>query len=719
MPTPKRTVLSEVICGDMAFQYLLDNETRNVGLLAVPSGMTSRIDTRKDYAVLSLVQVKLLGEEGFRGLFARGRTMVNSLSSCSFAFHDQTVSERDDCKTVVTYLQNEKNCALEHHLSWREGDLSVTLHSLFRNESGEEAVLETLSSFSLGSITPFETGDTPDTLVIHRLRSRWADEGRLETIPVEDLQLEPSFSGVSANTLRFGQTGTMPVREYFPFIAVEDIKHQVSWGVQLAWPGSWQIEAYRQDDALHISGGLADRISGHWIKKIAPGEQYTTPRALLSVTRGGVDSVSQRLTSLHYRAWEGQPRTEKQMPAAFNEWCMTWGGVNADSVERAAKRLKDVNVRYFVIDAGWYDKAGDWNPSAQRFPGGLEKTVQTLKDLNLIPGIWFEYECCEETSAAFSRLEHLLRLDGQVITESGRRFWDMRDPYSRAYLAEKVTGFLKKYGFGYVKIDYNANAGIGCDGAESPGEGLRQHIAGVLDFMRELRRELPDLVIENCASGGHRLEPCMMGLSAMASFSDAHENPHIPIIAANLHRAVLPCQAQIWAVVRKSDTIRRLYYTMTAGFLGRLCLSGNIDELDETQWDIVKKGVDFYDKISGAIKKGHTYWYGPKIKSYRHPAGWQAILRIADETGDAYAVLHTFAGEFKEYITIDLPGGYTFEPIESYMEPRETTAQEAIILKDNRLAILPAGEWQGIALRMQYRKKNGSKSNQIYSIEGK
>jgi alpha-galactosidase len=706
MDTQKRTVLSAIICGDMAFQYIVDNETRNVGLLAVPADALSRIDLRKEYAVFSLVQVKLLGEEGYCGLFAGGRTMLNSRSSAGFTLRDQAVSETGACKTVATVIQNEKHCVAEHHLVWREGERAVTSYSVFRNEGGEDVTLELLSSFALGAITPFAAGDTPDTLVMHRLRSRWADEGRLETIPIEDMQLEPSHSGVSANTIRFGQAGTMPVREFFPFIAIEDVQRRVSWGAQLAWPGSWQIEAFRQDDALHISGGQADRLFGHWMKKIGPGEQYTTPEALLSVTSGGVDTVSQRLTSAHYRAWERQPQAEQQLPAVFNEWCMTWGGVNADSVARAAKRAADTGIRYFVIDAGWYDKAGDWNPGAERFPDGIEKTAQLIRNLGLIPGIWFEYECCETGSRAFSQVEHLLRLDGQVITENGRRFWDMRDPYVQAYLAEKVIGFLKKNGFGYLKIDYNANIGIGCDGGESsggesPGEGLRQHVTGILGFLRRIRRELPELVIENCSSGGHRLEPCMMGLTAMASFSDAHENAHIPVIAANVHRAVLPCQSQVWAVVRNSDSRRRLYYTMTAGLLGRLCLSGNIAELDAAQWDIVQKGIDFYRAVTGVIQKGCTYWYGPKIRSYRHPEGWQAILRIADETAGAYMVAHTFAGEFAEPIIIDLPPGLTFTPAGTYMEN-----PESVVLEHNTLKISPEGAFQGFALRMRYQRSH-------------
>lgn len=89
---------------------------------------------------------------------------------------------------------------------------------------------------------------------------------------------------------------------------------------------------------------------------------------------------------------------------------------------------------------------------------------------------------------------------------------------------------LRDNGFGYLKVDYNAIIGFGVDGAESAGEGLRQYLKGMQKFFRKLRKELPDPVIENCSSGGRRLEPSMMGLCAMGSFSDAHETREIPII---------------------------------------------------------------------------------------------------------------------------------------------------------------------------------------------
>jgi hypothetical protein len=113
-----------------------------------------------------------------------------------------------------------------------------------------------------------------------------------------------------------------------------------------------------------------------------------------------------------------------------------------------------------------------------------------------------------------------------------------------------------------------------------------------------MRKELPHLVIEVCASGGHRLEPSMLALASMGSFSDAHESPEIPIIAANLHRLILPRQSQIWAVLHAADSTQRLVYSLSAGFLGRLCLSGEIDHLSETQWTLVKNAINFYEKVA-------------------------------------------------------------------------------------------------------------------------
>lgn len=65
-------------------------------------------------------------------------------------------------------------------------------------------------------------------------------------------------------------------------------------------------------------------------------------------------------------------------------------------------------------------------------------------------------------------------------------------------MGEKVIGTLQKYGFEYMKMDYNDTIGIGCDGCESLGEGLRRNMEASVDFVRRVKEEVPGIILENC-----------------------------------------------------------------------------------------------------------------------------------------------------------------------------------------------------------------------------
>jgi alpha-galactosidase len=74
------------------------------------------------------------------------------------------------------------------------------------------------------------------------------------------------------------------------------------------------LEAYRKDDALNISGGQADREFGHWVKKVAPGEIFETPVAILSVVEGSIDDIAGRMTDVQLRALKKVPDVEEDLP---------------------------------------------------------------------------------------------------------------------------------------------------------------------------------------------------------------------------------------------------------------------------------------------------------------------------------------------------------------------------------------------------------------------
>lgn len=297
----------------------------------------------------------------------------------------------------------------------------------------------------------------------------------------------------------------------------------------------------------------------------------------------------------------------------------------------------------------------------------------------------------------FRNEKELLHRDGYPLQTCARRFLDMRKPSVWKYLEERVIDQLEKSGFGYLKVDYNDNIGIGCDGAESLGEGLRQNMEASQNFFRKMRERLPELVIENCSSGGHRLEPSMQELCSMASFSDAHEWKAIPVIAANVTRAILPAQSQIWAVLRKEDDEKRLYYSLSNTFLGRMCLSGDVYDLKEWQWEIVEEGIRFYKKCAPVIKDGRNFRQGPHVKSYNHLRGWQAVCRKSTGTGQMLVIVHTFE-EAPEVIEVVLPeeDGAVWKISGEFCRSKITAR-----MLENRLLLSGMTEYDGAVLLLE------------------
>lgn len=697
-------VLQEYKLGDMVAKYLIDRDSMQVGFQLLPEKVSQENIITDNCFMESLIQYKLTGDI-YNEAYAGGCSMRNSESVRKLKFSEQTDESIGEQLQVNTIMMDEDGHRLIHHLVWLKNMPYVRISCTFENQSKRDCCLEMFESFSLGGLSPYMQGDGNGTLWLHRVRSVWSQEGRHETIPVEDLQLEPAWDPHAVRCERFGQAGSMPVNRFFPFAAIEDRKNHIFWGAQIAHPASWQMEVYRKDNGLALSGGLADRELGHWMKHVEPGKIFTTPEAIVSTAQtDSFDIFTGRLTTAGLvEGFLKAPESEQDLPIVFNEYCTTWGNPSHENICEIVDAIKGKGFKYFVIDCGWYKEngipwdigMGDYEVSSELFPDGMEKTVQVIKDAGMIPGIWFEIENVGSASRAYHLTEHLLHKDNVVLTTYFRRFWDMQDPWVDEYLTDKVIGTLKKYGFGYMKIDYNETIGIGCDGAESPGEALRKNMEATVLFIEKVKEEVPGIVLENCASGGHRLEPKMMSVMSMASFSDAHECEEIPIIAANLHRVIHPTQSQIWAVIRQDDSLKRIAYSISNTFLGRMCISGDVTQLAPEKWNLIEQGISFYGKIKDIIKEGQSYRYGPKIKSARHPEGWQALLRVG-KNKQAYVVIHVFDGKLPEVIEIELP-----EDAPDHIRQIYAHQEMEVSIKDRKIYYRPSENKSAVTLWLE------------------
>jgi len=698
--------------GDTVLRYSLEGASGHVEFLPVPAALVHRCvagDANRPFHPSQssasglawnglekdpLVQTHLRGD-AHPGGWVAGHSLRNSPSTMALRFERQEITRDGHVLGIRTILASAAGLRATHTVRHREGAAGFFVETALTNAGAEPVEIEMLSSFSVAGISPFVPDDAPGRLFLHRFRSAWSNEGRHCVESFENLHLERNWGG-KPNGLVFGQTGSMPVRGFHPFVAIEDRAEGVFWGAQIAWHGSWQIEVTRRDDAVAFSGGHGDFNRAHWMKRLAPGESFAGPTALVACVRGNIESLCHALLDLQEEMAAPEPEHERDLPIIFNEWCSTWGNPNHDYLVRTADRLATTPTRHLVIDDGWAEKPpgeaiqfnGDWNVNTAAFPSGLAATADAIRQRGLIPGLWFEFETCTRGSDAYNLHAHQLHLHGRVLQIGNRHFWDFRDPWTIGFLTEKVIRRLREGGFGYLKVDYNESLGIGCDGSESPGEALRQHLDAVRRFFEKIRAEVPGIVIENCSSGGHRAEPGFVSLTSLTSVSDAHETVEIPIISAQLQRLVPARKLQVWAVLRPEDSAQRLRYSLAATFLGRMCVSGDVVTMDDARFAILREAQEFYTDAVPAIRDGRSRLLDATGPSRKYPTGWQAVVRSAGSR--TLVVFHSFEGGRPEgSIRIPIPCGRN--GLATFGAPAGTE------VRDHEIAIPPVPDFTGCA----------------------
>lgn len=173
-------------------------------------------------------------------------------------------------------------------------------------------------------------------------------------------------------------------------------------------------------------------------------------------------------------------------------------------------------------DGAWWDAVGAWEPSARRFPHGLRATLDLIRAEGMVPGLWIEPLAVGVRSPLARSLpeEALMRRDGQLLVEQGRLRLDMRHPAARDHL-DAVVDRMVGYGIGYLKVDDNYSVGTGPDaGADSVGDALMEHSRAWARWLADLGRRHPDLVVENCASGGMSTDYALLASARLQSTSD-------------------------------------------------------------------------------------------------------------------------------------------------------------------------------------------------------
>lgn len=233
-------------------------------------------------------------------------------------------------------------------------------------------------------------------------------------------------------------------------------------------------------------------------------------------------------------------------------------GLSGDPTTAKEKALIDAaaeaGCEYYVVDCGWYapgywwDSVGEWQPSSERFPNGIEEVIDYIRSKGMVPGLWLEIEVMGIKCPLASQLpdDWFFTRHGKRVINSDRYHLDFTNPAVRKYADSVVDRLVKQYGVGYIKMDYNITTGIGTDhAADSYGDGLLNHNRAYLKWLDAVFQRYPELVIENGGSGGMRHDYAMLQRHSIQSMTDQTDYVRNGNIAAVGASVVTPEQCAI------------------------------------------------------------------------------------------------------------------------------------------------------------------------------
>jgi alpha-galactosidase len=445
------------------------------------------------------------------------------------------------------------------------------------------------------------------------LTGRWSSEGGLhhEKLTPAARVLESRRGSSSAQT--------------YPWFAVErgDSEDQNSgnvWFGALGWSGSWRITVEQDvDQQVRVTGGFNPFDFGY---RLAPGETLKTPIFYGGYSHEGVGGASRLLH--HYEVTKILPEkpNPRPRPVIYDSWEATEFAVDVAGQSALAEKAAAVGIERFAMDDGWFgarndDHAGlgDWTVNPKKFPNGLKPLIDKVHSLGMDFGIWVEPEMVNPNSDLYrAHPDWVLNFTGRPQSE-GRNQLVLN--LARQDVRDYVFGFLDKLlnenDIAFFKWDYNrvwSEPGWPAVSPEEQKQVYVKYIQNLYSILAELRAKHPKLEIEDCSSGGGRVDLGILRYTDQVWPSDNSDSFDRLTIQDGFTYAYTP--GVMMALVPDSPTWRNhrtlsMQYRMLSAMQGSLGLGGNLNKWSDDEMATVKTLIAEYKLVRETIQHGNLY----------------------------------------------------------------------------------------------------------------
>lgn len=444
------------------------------------------------------------------------------------------------------------------------------------------------------------------------LVGRWAQE----RIP----QIEDIGHGIR----RFQSMRGISSHEMNPFVGIlkPDTTENTGdcYGVQLVYSGSFAITTERFDNKpLRVQGGIND-IGFNW--KLASGESFITPQALLCFSSEGIGGMSRSYADF-IRDRIVNPRfAYAKRPVVVNNWEATYFDFDTDKLFALIDKAATLGVDTFVLDDGWFGKRdnddsglGDWFVNTKKLRGGLKPVIDRCKQNGLKFGLWFEPEMVSEDSDLYRTHPDWAvgKLGNEPSRSRNQLVLDMTRKEVVDYVFVAVSKVLADNDISYVKWDMNRGVTEAYSmalSADKQGEFYHRYMLGLYDLADRLTKAFPEVFFEGCASGGGRFDAGVLYYFPQiwtSDDTDAYERTKIQWGTATCYpQSAMSCHVSACP----NHQTQRITPFNTRGVVASLGPTGyELDptKLSEQEIMQVKTQIADYEKVADLVLQGDSF----------------------------------------------------------------------------------------------------------------
>ena len=316
-----------------------------------------------------------------------------------------------------------------------------------------------------------------------------------------------------------------------------------------------------EDNHLQLQAGMA---LTHL--KLHPAEEIRTPRILMLFWRGqhikGNNMLRRFILAHHRPRPNGKPLT---LPIILGSWGGTPAAEHLKNIQRIIEHNLPIGCYWIDAEwfgqASWWGQAGNWQVKKDLYPQGFKPISDMLHQSGRKFLLWFEPQrVCKDTPwyEFKERPNWLLELgNGEdsykqwktggwpiphedprwIIYESrrsqmneGELLFDIGNPEARRFLTDFISERIDEFGLDWYREDANIAPLEYWRHADKPDrQGITEirYVEGLYTFWDELLQRHPHLIIDNCASGGRRIDFESISRSTALHRTDwAHDSIH-------------------------------------------------------------------------------------------------------------------------------------------------------------------------------------------------